>query len=99
MTLPLAVPIEGRIVSVRLEIRRNATGEVRGFPYVGDPEVSEFLWSEGNYASDSNRAWFFAWAGGDRLVQNCCGAGVYSVRVTAVDDGCVLYSDFGETDA
>lgn len=46
-----------------VHIRRNADGLVRIYHHESEwHEASDFLWFEGNYASDGNRHSFFQWA-------------------------------------
>lgn len=74
-------------------IRDNATGEVRTMPWEDDwVDVDDYLWSEGNYACDCNRALFFARAVGEDDPSRSCGDGAYSVRIVS-SDGRELYAD------
>lgn len=71
-----------------IDIRRNSDGIVRRLPELIDfGEVERYLWSEGNFKCDCNRAIFFF---------NCddyqCGDTAFSVRITAVDNT-LLYAD------
>lgn len=78
--------------AVRYEIRRNADGLIRevcsGMSWHGD-----FIWGEGNFACDCNREIFFCDAAGEDDSNRHCGHEAYSVRVTAVDDGRLIYQD------
>ena len=73
-----------------VEIRDNATGEVRqdkSHRYHGP-----FIWAEGNYTCDCNRALFFARANGEDDPDQECGDAAFSLRVLG-EDGKVLYED------
>lgn len=73
------------------EIRRNVDGEVRREREPLD-FYGPYIWSEGNFACDCNRALFFANAGGELGPDVSCGTGRYSARVLA-EDGSILYQD------
>lgn len=77
-------------------IRRNADSVVRDYPTTWDVvdefEVDEYLWSEGNYSCDCNRALFFARAGGEPDPVRPCGEVAFSVQIVGTD-GKVLYQD------
>lgn len=87
------------MIPARLEIRNNKTGEVRasqeGWDWDGDTEYPDYIWSEGNYACDCNRALFFARVVGEDDPDRNCGDSAFAVRLTA-EDGTVLYEDFTE---
>lgn len=75
-----------------VEIRRNEDGTIRAdrsFRYHGP-----FVWADGNYACDCNRALFFAHAAGEEDPDRACGDDAFSVRVLGLD-GKVLYQDDG----
>jgi hypothetical protein len=56
------------------------TGEVRVVPV--DWTDNDYMWSEGNYACDCNRALFFARAkGGELDPPRSCSRGKYRVRI------------------
>lgn len=87
-----------------VSIRNNATGEVRSYEeldtydsWTPQPPMDEptgaFMWSEGNYACDCNRALFFAHTGGEDEPEHPCGEGAYSVRITRPQTGEELYAD------
>lgn len=82
----------GETVLAKLEICRNSDGLVRDcgheWKFFGD-----YIWCDGNYACDCNRALFFARAAGEADPNQACGGDVYSVRLTATDNGRELYSD------
>jgi hypothetical protein len=74
-----------------VEIRRNSDGVVRTYedkwPWDGD-----YIWADGNYSCDCNRALFFARAVEDDDETDAnCGNGAYSVRIT--EGGKLLYQD------
>lgn len=71
-------------------ITDNTTGESRLHT---EDWHDDFIWSEGNFACDCNRALFFARAGGeDDTDKTPCGESRYSVRI--VDEaGNLLYED------
>lgn|SRR5687768_1587123 len=90
---------ELEFTSVNVEIRRNSDGVVRR--YVDEHWLSDFIWSEGNYACDCNRHLFFERAGGNEPYSDPdypnpddCTDGGYSVRITD-NAGSVLYQDGG----
>jgi len=69
-----------------ISIRKNDTGEVR--QYEGDfgpwEEHSDYIWTDGNYGCDCNRANFFVRAGGGivhDILAAPCGDGAYSIKV------------------
>lgn len=67
------------------------TGETREAPvhfHIPDTEeISDYLWSEGNYACDCNRGLFFSGESGE------CGESRYTVRITDKLTGDLLYED------
>lgn len=82
-------------------LREVATGITKAITF-GKPELSFwchgedgdslFVWSEGNFCCDCNRVLFFTdWEcdGKQR-----CGEGRFLLRVTAVDDGRILYDEW-----
>lgn len=75
-----------------LEVRRNFDQVVRRDPKPWD-FFGEFIWSDGNYACDCNRALFFSRAAGEADLECGCGSSAFSVRLIAVDDGEVLYEE------
>ncbi len=55
----------------------------------------DFIWSDGNYACDCNRAKFFCDANGiDRLEYSGCSDYKYSVKIIRKSNGEVLYDEF-----
>ena len=85
-------PFEG--VPARVFIRRNADGEVHCYYDEKDPMTwdGDFIWEDGNYACDCNRALFFAWAVGDDDPEQGCGDEAFSIRVET-KNGLLLYED------
>lgn len=80
-------------------ITDTTTGEERLHRYeIPSPwgEADEFMWSDGNYSCDCNRALFFAWAGDEGEPDIECGDWRFRVRITA-DDGHVLYEETAGT--
>ncbi len=79
---------------ISVEIKDVATGEIRlhktmMFP----PPDGLFIWEEGNYACDCNRAVFFD---PTRSEKTACSDGRFQVRITD-DAGQVVYNEFGDT--
>ena len=71
----------------KVTIRNNKTNEIKSFTEDDEfDEVTEYLWSEGNYACDCNRAAYF-----NEEASKCIGE-VYSI---CIEDkkGKILYSD------
>lgn len=81
-------------ITATLFIRRNADGVVVKAREPTD-YYGSFIWEEGNYACDCNRALFFEWACGlerdDDYVQ-MCGTNDFAVRLIG-PDGRELYCD------
>jgi hypothetical protein len=74
-----------------VHIGRNADGETRRFSF---DYYGYYIWDEGNYSCDCNRALFFARAKGEEDPENRpCGEEAYSVWITSADDGRELYRD------
>lgn len=80
-----------------VDIRRNEDGVVHR--YTDDlPWEDDYIWSEGNYSCDCNRALFFARAVGEEDENVSCGDSAYSLRCVDADEN-VLYEDASwETD-
>lgn len=84
-----------------VEVRKNDTGEIREFVNdyelleIGDSAPSTFMWADGNYSCDCNRALFFLRAGeeDDSEDETPCGDGAYSVRVRNKLSGKVIYDE------
>lgn len=75
-----------------VHIRKNETYETRQW-VVKDEDwcaVTDYLWTEGNYACDCNRALFFAWAKGEEPKEGECGETAYSIRFIELEDGSKL---------
>lgn len=83
------------VIAIKLEIRRNADGEVRS--EVQTPqEWHEYIWQDGNYACDCNRELFFCrMSDEDEPEARRCGDERYSVRITDSATGTVLLDEFG----
>lgn len=79
----------------------NATGEIRErastmFWWHRDDALGTFIWSDGNFACDCNRAMFFADAKGEPDPNVECSHGAYSVQIKNSKTGEVIYEDFEE---
>lgn len=87
-------------VKTIVTIRRNRDGVVREFEetqikHHDEDAPSGFIWEEGNYSCDCNRALFFARAGGESDDFDAeCGEGAYSVNVRNPVDGLTYYKEF-----
>lgn len=80
-----------------VEIRNNATGEVRRYrdEYFNSPgSASVYLWTDGNYGCDCNRSMFFARAGNEAEDDDEpdveCGDEKFSALRAHCDDGQVI---------
>jgi|SRR6185436_3532458 len=89
-------------VPIRVRIRRNADGvervvEMTEPPGFGEQEWGgrDYMWSEGNYSCDCNRAGFFAEAAGEAWMgDGKCGDGVAYTVVEILDaDGNKVYGE------
>lgn len=80
-------------------IRDTMTAEIRQYryPYPWD-SASEYLWSEGNYSCDCNRALFFAEAHGENDPDRDCGDERYVLKIVSDDSSEELYQDDGWTE-
>lgn len=78
-------------------IRENETGNVRNYTRDLDPKFIDseiYLWEEGNYGCDCNRALHFAWANGDDdAPDRQCGNSAYSVQILDENDK-VIHDEF-----
>lgn len=78
------------------QIKRNVDGVVRDYATTWDSgnefEADKYLWAEGNYACDCNRALFFARAAGEPDPVRPCGEVAFSVQIVDAE-GKVLYQD------
>ncbi len=89
--LEMAAPVE-------VTIRRNADGQTRtyvdecGVIAYPDGTPNEFLWSDGNYGCDCNRALLFVRCDGEDDPDIPCSDGLYSVRLKY--KGEVFYDEF-----
>jgi len=62
-----------------IHLRDNTTGEIRLIEEeYWDDESSEYLWTEGNYGCDCNRALFFARSVGEPDPEHICGTTRYT---------------------
>lgn len=85
---------------VWVHIRKNETGEIRirkdwlFLDANGLPNL--FIWQEGNYSCDCNRALFFARANDED--EDCfdCGESEYSIKIMLGDE--CIYSEFERLD-
>lgn len=92
----------GRWVCVTARIRFNETGEVRDYTSSevlpnGDAMPDAWMWTDGNYGCDCNRALFFGYAAGlkyDDMPDRECTEGEYSVQLVNPVDGVVYYNEF-----
>lgn len=85
-------------IPCKVYIRRNADNVVRcyeGLDWHEDSDYPAFIWEEGNFACDCNRASFFARAIGEDDPDRSCGMEAFSVRITDFE-GKEFYSDFDE---
>src|SRR5687768_13069390 len=89
---------DGRWVKIVAHIRLNATGEVRAYPMSfpldwEEDTPSDFMWTDGNYACDCNRALFFGYATGDEMDDDDtpCGEGAYAVNLANAKTGTIFY--------
>lgn len=86
------------MIGYTARIRRNSDGLLREDDGHEVPErernveLVRFMWTEGNYGCDCNRALFFAHAAGEEDPDVACGEGLYSVQIVEVG-GRVLYQD------
>lgn len=81
-----------------VEVRHNPTGEIRSFDYESSYRITsssgydDYIWTEGNYSCDCNRALFFERAIGNGDPDVPCSSGVYSLRIT--ERGVVVLNEF-----
>jgi hypothetical protein len=81
------------------KIRKNETGEIRDHDITimwegedgEDGRWNTWIWEEGNFSCDCNRASFF---GDDDEIQ--CSDGRYSVNIVDPETGEVLYREYSE---
>lgn len=84
---------------MRVTIRNNATGESRSYHddskwCEGADGDSAYLWADGNYSCDCNRALFFARAAGEDDPEDTpCGESLFTVTGIHLDDGRLVYSE------
>lgn len=95
-------PQDGRDwVKILAIVRDNATGEVREVAHVGlmkhgkrQPDI--WIWTDGNYSCDCNRAVFFASAVGEKDPDRTCGSGAFAVQLKNAKDGEIFYDEFDD---
>lgn len=95
--------LDANWVATIVEIRDNATGSIREYPYnaimkAGSNVPCAETWTDGNWSCDCNRRRFFAWSSGE--FDHCeseCGKGAYSVRARNKKNNRVFYSEFEAT--
>lgn len=77
-----------------VHIRNNASGEVRTMPDTWIGETMEYMWSEGSYSCDCNRAiFFFEGCGVNENADDWqCGDGAFTVWIIDTN-GARLYAD------
>ncbi len=66
-------------------MRNNATGEVRSLQQEG--EWGDYLWTEGNWSCDCNRAILFH---GKSDVKRSCGMSQYVILQVSLEDGTII---------
>ncbi len=95
---PLYFLAGARWVQVIAHIRNNATGEVHQYPTreiidQGEEVPNVYLWEDGNYSCDCNRAQFF----GDPVTDDMpCGSERYAVNLQNPANGKVYYRELDE---
>lgn len=81
-------------------IRNNETGESVVYEHDGcfeDGVFRKFIWEEGNYSCDCNRALFFFRAKNmDDPEDRQCGEELYSVKIIRKSTGEVLYDEIDD---
>jgi hypothetical protein len=95
-------PIAGcQRVEAVAHIRNNSTGEVRLYKTDelledGSPHPNTFIWEEGNYSCDCNRALFFGYALNQQWedIDHPCGEGGFSVALQNPVTGLFYYNEF-----
>lgn len=68
-------------------IQRNATGEQRWYEAGEIHEGVEYMWADGNYSCDCNRALFWARAGGELDLEVPCSESAFTVLKIEREDG------------
>lgn len=72
-------------------LRNNETGEERGVENDGPwNKTTEYLWTDGNFGCDCNRALLFASAKAEKNPQRACGDGGFLIVKVVLDDGTEL---------
>ena len=72
---------------VQVLIEEVATGERRWYDDGNSHRATEFMWNDGNYSCDCNRAWFFARAANEPEYDVDCGEELYTVIMILREDG------------
>jgi hypothetical protein len=67
-----------------IHIKNNKTGEIRQSKH--DYEFGEFMWVEGSYSCDCNRALFF-YAHDEEAYNQTCGEKDFSITDVHLEDG------------
>ena len=80
-------------------IRENATGEVRESPHTidvtDDGMPNSYIWEDGNWSCDCNRATFFGIESIDDEHQHFpCGSTAFSVNLRRDDTGEMFYREY-----
>lgn len=83
-------------MKVTVSIQKVQTGEVREYVdeyarFRENGSYDDFMWSEGNYGCDCNRALFFALAAGEEDPDHPCGHDQYWVSIREEGSEKVLY--------
>jgi len=81
-----------------ITIRRNADGVDRTYTSNSDVEddLLDFMWGDGCYCCDCNRALFFNRAAGEDDPNRPCGVTEFQARVVDAGSGAVLYDDMDD---
>jgi uncharacterized protein len=93
--------LRDRFMTYSVLLRDNTTGEVREYHSESDwdPEISDYVWIDGNYACDCNRALFFARAAGEDEPENSpCGVERFTALFAILPDGRRIKLDLIEGD-
>ena len=85
-------------MNYRVLLRKNSTGEVREIDGGEWHEASEFLWTEGNFSCDCNRAILFERAVGKEIDddESVCGYTAYTAIKAFRADGVEIKLDGAE---
>ena len=83
-------------VQINVHIKNMDTQEVRIFETDGiwyDGHFGLYIWEEGNFSCDCNRASFFARAGNDEYDDEC-GESRFSINIENPKTGKIFYKEF-----